>query len=437
MAYRRFITARTKQLCEHQRFAPSFSYINHDNQTNQTNNQNVPSSTIYNLTPTRGFRTFNASNFHFQRQRFAPPFNSPVYGSLFSRNMSTGVEKSELITDMDAFVDGTFAAVTDQMAPVLNEVAVAAADSYFPVAALQFVIEYVHVTTGLNWWAAIAVTTVVIRCLLIPLTVFQLKASTKFAILRPQMEEVNQEMQDRGMTADAVSEGKAKMQALYKEHKVTPFTPMKGILVTAPVFICFFLAIQNMAEKVPSFQQGGAYWFLDLTTPDEMYIFPVLMALTFWITVEFNMQEGMEGNSTSKTMKNVSRGFAALAIPLTASFSKAIFCYWITANLFSLMYGMVVKKPAVKKFLGVPIIPKTTLSSKETSFFDTIKKIRSAAKQNVEAHYAQQDGVKGLAETLKNINQIMPSPTILSQSQRITSLEKQVKGKKKGGKKRR
>lgn len=46
------------------------------------------------------------------------------------------------------------------------------------------------------------------------------------------------------------------------------------------------MQIQNMVEKVPSFKEGGAFWFVDLTTPDSFYIFPVLTALTFWITVE-------------------------------------------------------------------------------------------------------------------------------------------------------
>jgi YidC/Oxa1 family membrane protein insertase len=41
-----------------------------------------------------------------------------------------------------------------------------------------------------------------------------------------------------------------------------------------------------MAEKVPSFKGGGAYWFVDLTTPDTLYILPVLTALSFLITVE-------------------------------------------------------------------------------------------------------------------------------------------------------
>lgn len=46
------------------------------------------------------------------------------------------------------------------------------------------------------------------------------------------------------------------------------------------------MQIRNMADNVPSLKHGGAFWFTDLTTPDSMYIFPVLTALTFWITVE-------------------------------------------------------------------------------------------------------------------------------------------------------
>lgn len=41
-----------------------------------------------------------------------------------------------------------------------------------------------------------------------------------------------------------------------------------------------------MAEKMPSFKHGGAFWFTDLTTPDALYIFPVITALSFLIVVE-------------------------------------------------------------------------------------------------------------------------------------------------------
>lgn len=41
---------------------------------------------------------------------------------------------------------------TSQAVPAINEVAIAAADSAFPVAALQHLIDGVHSFTGLNWY---------------------------------------------------------------------------------------------------------------------------------------------------------------------------------------------------------------------------------------------------------------------------------------------
>ncbi|WVY93445.1 hypothetical protein V8G54_032533 [Vigna mungo] len=110
-----------------------------------------------------------------------------------------------------------------------------------------------------------------------------------------------------------------------------------------------------MAEKMPSFKDGGAYWFVDLTTPDALYILPVLTALTFLITVECNMQEGMEGNPAAGTMKKVSRVLAVLTVPFTMGFPK--------------------------KALGIPIIPEAAATSgaqSPSSIFPALKQATAA-----------------------------------------------------------
>ncbi|KAI4364965.1 hypothetical protein MLD38_020996 [Melastoma candidum] len=136
------------------------------------------------------------------------------------------------------------------------------------------------------------------------------------------MEEIKGEMEQKGMDPMAVDEGQWIMKQLFRESGVSPFTPLKGIFIQGPVFISFFMAITNMAEKVPSFKEGGAFWFLDLSTPDPFYALPILRGLTFLITVECNMQEGMEGNPAAGTMKNVSQGLAVLTVPFTMTFPK-------------------------------------------------------------------------------------------------------------------
>ncbi|KAF3949675.1 hypothetical protein CMV_024485 [Castanea mollissima] len=315
--------------------------------------------------------------------------------------------------------------VVAAQAAAMNEVAIAAADSFLPVKMLQYFIDYVHCYTGLNWWAAIALTTLVIRGATLPLLINQLKATAKLTLLRPHLEEIKQEMQDKAMDPNAIADGQQRMQKLFKEYGVNPFTPLKGLFIQGPVFISFFMAITNMAEKVPSFKTGGAYWFLDLTTPDALYIFPVLTALSFLITVECNMQEGMEGNPVAGTMKNVSRGLAVLTVPFTMSFPKAIFCYWITSNLFSLSYGLVLKYPGVKKFLGVPEIPVTKPTTAPQPAFSALEALKRAMAVKAESTTVP-------LESGKLPDQRISSASVLSQ--RIKSLEKQAKGRKKNKK---
>ncbi|KAK1438509.1 hypothetical protein QVD17_04318 [Tagetes erecta] len=463
MAYRRSLTTRAKLFAQ-QRFTPSFSYFNRDE---DRKNQH-PDEKLTTFPQSRSYSVFgNSTNtpvgfggggggVRFRDPRWSHAFGVPMTtsGILLARNMSTTVgdadeaNKIDYMYDMaDVLADKTMEVVSTQ-APAVSEVAVAAADSWLPVAALQYAIDGIHNFTGLNWWASIVITTLIIRTLAVPIMINQLKATTKLTILRPELEAIREEMQSRDMSPSAVAEGQEKMKRVFKEHGVSTFTPLKGLLIQGPVFVSFFLAIQNMVDKVPSFKTGGTSWFLDLTTADPFYILPFLTAFSFWITVEFNMQEGLEGNPAAGTMKNVSRGFAALTVPLTATFPKALFCYWITSNLFSLVYGLIIKKPSVKKMLNVPIIvpppPSSTSGSKPTfSFFEAMKRYAKAEAEK--RHKAGQTtnpptsnhsisplslpSEKPTAEDQKSANQKESRAAVLSQ--RIKRLEKEVKGRKK------
>ncbi|KAL3635693.1 hypothetical protein CASFOL_020240 [Castilleja foliolosa] len=448
MTYRRSITARAKLFYQQQnRVAPSFSHTHRDDSDREDARVNPiyrsPETSNYIQNRFFGnrssFSSFQGSRNAFGDRRFAVP---AACGLGLGRNFSSGsvgegaADKIEILNDMV----GVLGEKAVEAAPVMNEVAIAAADSFFPVAALQYFIEYVHIYTGLDWWASIALTTFLIRTLQFPLLVNQLKSTTKFTLLRPKLEAIKEEMNEQDMSPAAVTDGQKRMKQLFREYGVTPFTPLRGLFISAPIFASFFFAVNNMAEKVPSFKDGGIFWFTDLTTPDAMYIFPVLTALTFWITVECNAQEGLEGNPTAGTIKTVSRVFAALTIPLTASFPKAIFCYWISSNLFSLGYGLVIKKPEVKKMLGIPIIPvsppspsSSTNKKPALSFFDSLKKY-AAAQQHQSLSSSSPPPPPSSpsveASSKPTISKIAPPSSALSQ--RIKSLEKEVKGRKKG-----
>ncbi|KAG7535139.1 Membrane insertase YidC/ALB3/OXA1/COX18 [Arabidopsis thaliana x Arabidopsis arenosa] len=356
---------------------------------------------------------------------------APMSAFAFYRYMSSapgvGSEKIGVMSDIaEVITDSTLQDVPAQAAAAVSEVTLAAADSFFPIAALQHCIDMVHSFTGFGWWASIVVATILIRSSTVPLLIKQMKDTTKLALMRPRLESIREEMQNKGMDSVTMMEGQKKMKNLFKEYGVTPFTPMKGMFIQGPLFICFFLAIRNMAEKVPSFQTGGALWFTDLTTPDSLYILPVITALTFLITVECNAQEGMEGNPMAGTVKNVCRGFALLTVPMTMSFPQAIFCYWITSNLFSLMYGLVIKRPQVKKMLRIPDLPPPP-PGQQPSFdlFSALKKMKAMT----------QDHTQNQTLPPSPVNPRIASQSLSPVSKRLKALESQVKGRKKNSSK--
>ncbi|KAJ6731974.1 MITOCHONDRIAL INNER MEMBRANE PROTEIN OXA1-RELATED [Salix purpurea] len=419
MAYMRSLSSRSTIL--KRQYSPRFTYILHEDHHQKEQKQEVfnhsakPVITPTNYFPQRSFYTTPTASFG---SLLREPNHTHFAGACLVRYMSTTTTSAAENIDV----------AMDMAAPAVNEVAIAAADSFLPVAVLQHAIDAVHNFTGFNWWASIVVTTLLIRSCTLPLLINQLKATSKLSIVRPQLEEVKQRVERQGMDPAAVSEGQKEMKKLFKEHGVSPFTPLKGLFIQAPVFISFFLAITNMAEKVPSFKSGGAFWFVDLTTADDLYIFPVLTALTFLITVECNTQEGMEGNPAAGTMKNVSRALAAVSVPLTMSFPKAIFCYWITSNLFSLAYGLVLKSPGVKEFLGVPKVPvappSTAAKSSSFDLFSAIKQLSTARKEPTPSLPVEPPM---LFEHKKS-----SSSSVITK--RIRSLEKEVKGRKKNKK---
>ncbi|KAF9602361.1 hypothetical protein IFM89_027035 [Coptis chinensis] len=127
------------------------------------------------------------------------------------------------------------------------------------------------------------------------------------------------------------------------------------------------------------------------------------------------MQEGMEGNPMAGTMKTFSRIIGVLTIPFTMSFPK------ITSNIFSLMYGIVIKRPDVKKFLNLHAFPVTSTPAPKPAF-----SLLSALKTS----NPTAEGPASLnMENSKHSDGKISSSSVISQRLRI--LEKQVKGRKK------
>lgn len=109
----------------------------------------------------------------------------------------------------------------------VSEVAAAAADCSYPVAALQYTIEAVHVHAGLPWWASIVATTLIIRSLTVPILISQLKSTYRLTLMRPQLEEVTQQMK-KNSDPKTIEEGQRRVKDLFKQFSQVPKIHFQG-----------------------------------------------------------------------------------------------------------------------------------------------------------------------------------------------------------------
>jgi YidC/Oxa1 family membrane protein insertase len=131
-----------------------------------------------------------------------------------------------------------------------------------------------------NWGWAIVILTVIINLLMAPLRHKQVVSMRKMQEIQPEMKAI----QDRYSKLKATDPAKQKMNqetmALYRERGVNPAAGCLPILLTLPIMIAMWAALQVSVEL-----RGAPWvgWIRDLAAPDPFYVLPVLMVATqFW-----------------------------------------------------------------------------------------------------------------------------------------------------------
>jgi YidC/Oxa1 family membrane protein insertase len=106
-----------------------------------------------------------------------------------------------------------------------------------------------HVTSaGWTWGLSIILLTILMRLLLFPLFVKQIRSQREMQLLQPKIAELKTLYPD-----DREKQGQAQM-ALFKEHGVNPFSGCLPLIVQLPVFFALFGVLHKFAPG-----KGGVY----------------------------------------------------------------------------------------------------------------------------------------------------------------------------------
>src|SRR5215210_2118085 len=183
---------------------------------------------------------------------------------------------------------------------------------------------------GAPWWLSIVILTVIVRTLLFPLTVKQVKSMRAMQDLRPEMERI------RAKYKDNKQKQQEEIMKLYQESGVNPFGSCFPLLVQMPIFITMFYVIRSFGDTHPSFTSGGILWFQDLSAHDPFYVLPVLSALTMLAASEITAK------SLDPQQRWMMRVLPVVFTIFLLNFPAGLFMYWITSNLVTLVQNYVI-----------------------------------------------------------------------------------------------
>ena len=230
---------------------------------------------------------------------------------------------------------------------------------YSPATIMCNTLEAVHTTTGLPWWATVAVCTLTARTCLLPVIVYTMKNGAKMALMKPEMDAVQARFKAEQRTDPTAQERfQRDAQGLMKKYDVHPARMLLGPLAQAPIFISFFMATRRLAEYNPSVAAEGFLWVPNIAEADPLYVLPVCASATMLIIAQLGGDTGNEQQKEQMEKFRKVMSIAAVGVfPLTYWMPSLTFCYWISSNSFSCFQVPLMKRPAVKKALGIPIVP--------------------------------------------------------------------------------
>lgn len=197
-------------------------------------------------------------------------------------------------------------------------------DKYF-VYPLSITIDFFAKILFNNYGLAIIVTTILIRFLVLPLMITQIRSTKKMQDLQPEITKIREKYKDN---AQKIQEETMK---LFQKHNVNPLSGCLPIFIQMPILIAFYHAISRNA-----FIAEHDFLWVSLGTPDPYYIFPILAAITTYLQIKMTSTSVAATPQAAQQQKIMAVVMPAMILFIGISLPAALALYWVIGNIFSI-----------------------------------------------------------------------------------------------------
>lgn len=211
-------------------------------------------------------------------------------------------------------------------------------NKYFVYPMSWFITYFSHLYNE-NYGLAIITVTVIVRLILLPLNVKQLKSSKAMQDIQPKLKEI----QKKYSSKDATTQQKLQKEtmALFQENGVNPLAGCLPIFVQMPVLIAIYHAIM----RTGAIKEQTFLWF-QLGAPDPIYLLPLLAG-----GATFLQQKLMMAGSPASQNPQMMVMLYVMPIMITVFaifFPSALALYWVVGNVFMVAQTIFIRKPMMK-----------------------------------------------------------------------------------------
>jgi YidC/Oxa1 family membrane protein insertase len=180
--------------------------------------------------------------------------------------------------------------------------------------------------------------TIIIRLIILPLTIKQIKSSKKMQEIQPKLKE----LQAKYASKDAETQKKyqQEMMTLMQTSGVNPLAGCLPILVQMPILIGFYHAISRMNATPEMFNLGT---FMGVHLADKSFILAILAGLIQFVVI---MTGPSNDNPQMKIMMYI---MPLMIIGFGMVLPAALPLYWVVSNIISVIQNLVIYKPWKKE----------------------------------------------------------------------------------------
>jgi len=200
---------------------------------------------------------------------------------------------------------------------------------------------WTHDHIASNWGVSIIILTVIINVALLPLRIASMKSALKMQKLQPQMKAIQERYKKYPMRDPRRADMNAEISALYKEHGANPAGGCLPLVIQMP----FLFAFYSMLGVAIELRQAPFLWLHDLSSPDKLFILPVLIVLSTLFVQKMTPAAGMDP---------AQQRMMTIMMPLMLGFfswslASGLSLYWVVGNIIAIAQQYVMNRTGLGK----------------------------------------------------------------------------------------